>query len=116
MEDDIEVLRWPSRAVLEDAPPGWGALQLYMLGNAANKLYSSPPGRWVPWAPGLFNTGAYIINRTGMQRVGAPLELGTALTSLQAGPVWQSLGPPTYAPQTPGDCRTAFWPIPELGL
>ena len=70
MEDDMEILRWPTPGVLDGAPLGWGALQLYMLGNTANKLYSAPPAPWVPWAPGIFNTGAYIINRRGMERVG----------------------------------------------
>ena len=69
LEDDMEVLRWPTREALAAAPEAAGALQLYMLGNTANELYSRPPSTWVPWAPGIFNTGAYVINRRGMQRV-----------------------------------------------
>ena len=72
LEDDMEIWRWPSRDILADAPQGWGILQLYMLGDRANELYSDPPSMWVPWAPGIFNTGAYIINRQGMQRVRFP--------------------------------------------
>lgn len=71
LEDDMLVLRMPSRALLKAAPKGWGALQLYMLGRGADILYSSPPAPWVPWQPGLFNTGSYLINREGMRRVGA---------------------------------------------
>ena len=119
MEDDMEILRWPSRAVLGDPPPGWGALQLYMLGNSANQLYRSPPGRWVPWAPGLFNTGAYIINRTGMQRVRALLGsramsevmLGVRSEVTRRPRLWQSLKlrscsglPWVFSSVFPGDC------------
>ena len=68
----MEIWRWPSRDILAEAPEGWGVLQLYMLGDRANELYSHPPSTWVPWAPGIFNTGAYIINRRGMQRVSSP--------------------------------------------
>ena len=69
LEDDMEVLRMPTRGVLGSAPEGWGALQLYMLGRIADELYNSPPAAWVPWRPGLFNTGAYLINAAGMRRV-----------------------------------------------
>ena len=72
MEDDMEILQWPTRDDLASAPGDWGALQLYMLGGTADALYSKPPGPWVPWAPGIWNTGAYLINRQGMQRVGSP--------------------------------------------
>ena len=69
LEDDMEVLRMPTRSLLGSAPGNWGALQLYMLGHAADELYSAPPAAWVLWRPGIFNTGAYLINRAGMRRV-----------------------------------------------
>ena len=81
LEDDMEIWSWPSRDILTDAPAGWGVLQLYMLGDTANKLYTHPPSAWVPWAPGLFNTGAYIINRKGMQRVRKPSRRGCCVSA-----------------------------------
>ena len=69
LEDDMQVLRWPTEGTLHFAPPDWEVLQLYMLGKAAQQLYADPPSLWVPWRPGIFNTGAYLISRTGMRKV-----------------------------------------------
>lgn len=71
LEDDMQVLRWPDQGLIRSAPPGWEVLQLYMLGKAAQSLYMDPPALWVPWRPGIFNTGAYIVNRAGMRKVSA---------------------------------------------
>ena len=49
MEDDMEVLRWPSASLLFTAPPEWDALLLYMMGPDADAIY-----RWVmimTWMP-----------------------------------------------------------------
>ena len=69
MHDNMEISRWPNLATLEAAPTDWEVLTLYMTGKIANKLYSHPPALWVPWRQGIMHTGAYVINRSGMQKV-----------------------------------------------
>ena len=39
MEDDMEILRWPSWGLLFTAPPGWEVLLLYMMGPDADAIY-----------------------------------------------------------------------------
>ncbi len=39
LEDDMHILRWPSRALLFTAPPGWEVLLLYMMGEEAEEVY-----------------------------------------------------------------------------
>ena len=39
MEDDMEILRWPSGRLLFTAPPGWEVLLLYMMGPDADVIY-----------------------------------------------------------------------------
>ena len=39
MEDDMEVLRWPSASLLFTAPPDWDVLLLYMMGPDADAIY-----------------------------------------------------------------------------
>lgn len=73
LEDDMVVLRVPSPSLISQAPASWGILQLYMLGMDADALYTSPSAAWVPWQPGIFNTGAYLINRRGMREVSGRL-------------------------------------------
>ena len=68
----MEVLRWPTEALLATAPPDWQVLQLYSLGGLASRLYSDPGAAlWEPWhlKKRLYNTGAYVINRAGMRQV-----------------------------------------------
>lgn len=72
LEDDMEVLRWPTAGLLASAPPDWQVLQLYSLGALASHLYAHPHAAlWEPWllSKHLYNTGAYIINRGGMRQV-----------------------------------------------
>ncbi|KAK9823035.1 hypothetical protein WJX81_001700 [Elliptochloris bilobata] len=72
LEDDMMVLegRWPTPALLNSAPSDWDALLLYMLGDeVADRLYSDPPGLWVPWQPRIWSAGAYFIRRSAMRRL-----------------------------------------------
>lgn len=72
LEDDMEILRMPTDGLIAVAPPDWQILQLYSLGGLASHLYTaSPVHLWEPWTlqKHLFNTGAYLINREGMQQV-----------------------------------------------
>ena len=73
LEDDMEILRWPTAALLATAPVDWQILQLYSLGPRATHLYSLERAvpLWERWTlhSHLFNTGAYIINRSGMRQV-----------------------------------------------
>ena len=73
MEDDMEILQWPSNRLVYAAPPGWGILQLYGIewrhDVAEDSAYTVPLQLWVPWGSGLGSTGAYIINRHGMLQV-----------------------------------------------
>jgi len=39
MEDDMDILRWPSASLLFTAPPDWEVLQLYMMGPHADAIY-----------------------------------------------------------------------------
>ena len=39
MEDDMKVLRWPSKMLTYMAPPDWDALLLYMMGPDADDTY-----------------------------------------------------------------------------
>ena len=39
MEDDMDILRWPSAQLLFTAPPDWDALLLYMMGPDADTIY-----------------------------------------------------------------------------
>ncbi len=39
MEDDMDILRWPSAPLLYTAPPDWDALSLYMMGPDADAIY-----------------------------------------------------------------------------
>ena len=83
----MEVLRWPTQALLKSAPARWEILMLYSIGDRANDLYRSEnTSLWVPWSFGrkLWNTGAYLINRAGMERVSDPL-----------GQVWPPHGQPS---------------------
>ena len=78
LEDDMEILRWPTAALLATAPRNWQVLQMYSLGTLASHLYSHPEAAlWERWhtSKHLFNTGAYIINRAGMQQVRCMLAL-----------------------------------------
>ena len=75
LEDDMEVLRWPTQGLLASAPRDWEVLMLYSLGGLANDLYQADNvSLWFPWAvqEKLFNTGAYLINRAGMKKVCSP--------------------------------------------
>lgn len=68
----MEILRMPTDGLIAVAPPDWQILQLYSLGGLASHLYTaSPVHLWEPWTlqKHLFNTGAYLINREGMQQV-----------------------------------------------
>ena len=72
LEDDMDIIQWPSTELLASAPLGWEILQLYSLGSTADQLYlQSDPPLWVTWnmEKELFNTGAYLINKAGMQQV-----------------------------------------------
>ena len=71
MEDDMRIIRWPGRhdvcsVLMTSAPDGWHILQLFSLGTLAVELLSHA-SLWVPWRSGIWSTGAYIINRDGMQ-------------------------------------------------
>ena len=72
LEDDMEILRWPTTGLLDSAPSDWEVLMLYSLGGQANELYQSENATlWHTWKfeDKLFNTGAYLINRQGMKKV-----------------------------------------------
>ena len=72
LEDDMELLRWPTNELLAMAPEDWQVLQLYSLGPRASHLYTLDDAPlWDAWnlSKHLFNTGAYVINRSGMRQV-----------------------------------------------
>ena len=74
LEDDMEVLRWPTQGLVQSAPADWEILMLYSLGGQANILYKADNvSLWYPWAmqEKLFNTGAYVISRAGMKKASA---------------------------------------------
>ena len=39
LEDDMHILQWPSRTLMFTAPPDWGVLMLYMMGEEAERAY-----------------------------------------------------------------------------
>ena len=39
LEDDMLVIRWPSRGLIFTAPADWDVLLLYMMGADAEKIY-----------------------------------------------------------------------------
>ena len=69
MEDDMAFLQWPSQRLVFSAPPGWEVLQLYSMGPKLQQQYAQPSALWLPWTYDAWSTGAYLINRRGMQRV-----------------------------------------------
>lgn len=91
MEDDMELLRWPTDRLFESAPAGWEILQLFVKGKAGRRIYSPPSARlWVPWEIGMWNTGAYAITRIGMARV--------LVHTLSQGRTWPPLPLPLPLP------------------
>lgn len=73
LEDDMEILQWPSNRLTYAAPPGWGILQLYAIewrhALSEDSAYTIPLQLWIPWGSGFGSAGAYLINRHGMQQV-----------------------------------------------
>ena len=73
LEDDMEILQWPSNRLIYAAPPGWGILQLYAIewrhALTEDSAYTSTRQLWVPWGSGFGSTGAYLITRDGMRQV-----------------------------------------------
>ncbi|CAL5220631.1 g2674 [Coccomyxa viridis] len=78
MEDDMDILRWPSAPLLFTAPPDWDALSLYMMGPDADAIYRSPQSLWVPWHTKIFSAGAYIMHRPAMRKLLQALLPGAA--------------------------------------
>lgn len=68
-EDDMKILRLPTPKLIKSAPQDWEILQLSTLGPWANKLLQNPPAYFVPWRITHFNTGAYLINKSGMLKI-----------------------------------------------
>ncbi|KAL3132094.1 hypothetical protein ABBQ32_008704 [Trebouxia sp. C0010 RCD-2024] len=73
LEDDVCVVRSPVqpevwRCIEASVPDeNWQILQLLSFGDKAVALMMDNEGPlWVPWSSGMWSTGAYIINRTGM--------------------------------------------------
>ena len=70
LEDDIEIMQWPSNRLLYSAPLDWQILQLYSIEwLPAHSAYEFPTKLWVHWGSGYGSTGAYIITRRGMRMV-----------------------------------------------
>lgn len=74
MEDDVRIIRWPAspsawKVISKSAPDDWRLLQMVSLGDIAMQLMSGSSDIWVPWESGLWCTGAYFINREGMQEI-----------------------------------------------
>lgn len=68
-EDDMQILRLPTLKLIKSAPRDWEILQLSTIGPWADKLIQNPPAYFVPWRITHFNTGAYLINKTGMSKI-----------------------------------------------
>ena len=74
LEGDMIIHRWPSQALLDNAPADWQILMLYSLGSQATRLYEhrhSKATLWERWTldKRLRSAGAYLINRSGMKQV-----------------------------------------------
>lgn len=73
IEDDVRVIRSPVDAwktIKDSTHQQWDILQMLSFGDTAVRLMLNPDSPlWVSWKTGIWSTGAYIINRAGMERV-----------------------------------------------
>lgn len=69
LEDDMEILSWPSARLPYLAPPDWGNLQLYSSSHRALDWYTKPASLWVPWTVTSFSTGAYLMHHRSVRQV-----------------------------------------------
>lgn len=73
LEDDISIIRWPDFPAFWSSLPreeDYHVLQLLAFGDKAIELMrdeSSPV--WVRWTPGIWSTGAYMINKRGARHI-----------------------------------------------
>ncbi len=69
LEDDMMVLRLPTKRLIDAAPADWDILQLSVTGGKATRLYAGQFQYFTRWKTAFTHSGAYLINKRGMVKI-----------------------------------------------